>query len=412
MTPAAAQSVSSVDALNSLHGPTHTASAARRTSAPPRIVVNALSALQGGGQTYLRNLFRYLPPEFDARIYVIAPQHWSVSVADSRITVVPISTSAIRNPYARAVWERMRLKPLLESLDAQVLFCPGGIIGADVPRNCRTALAFQNMIPFSPEQARKYGVSLMRLRNWILKREFIRSALTADLVVCLTDYSRNIIESAIGRSAKSTVTTPHGVSPEFRANDATAATQPDWLPRGGYFLYVSTLDHYKAQVEVVKAFAILRGCRATPEKLVLVGPEYREYGDRVRATIATLKLESEVLVRPAVPYAEVPALYQHALINLFASECENCPNILIEALAAARPVLCSQLPPMPEIAGDAAAYFDPRSPEDLAAKWATLLADPARMQDLACRARERSRMFDWPDTARRTWSALADLAQP
>jgi glycosyltransferase involved in cell wall biosynthesis len=374
-------------------------------------VVNALSALQGGGQTYLANLFRYLPADLDARIRVIAPAGWSVPVADRRVVIVPIETSAVRNPYARAVWERIHLKPLLGSLGASVLFCPGGIIGTGTPRNCRTALVFQNMIPFNSEQSRKYGVSPMRLRNWILKQEFRRSARQADLVVCLTDYSRAVIESAIGRAAKSSVTIAHGVPPEFRAGGAHGQSAPAWLPRDGYFLYISTLDHYKAQIEVVKAFALLRKRRNTPQKLVLVGPEYREYGERVRDTIKALLLQNEVVLKPAIPYSDMPALCQGALINLFASECENCPNILIEALAAARPILCSQVQPMPEIAGDAAEYFDPRSPEDLAAKWAALLADPARMDSLARRAELRSRMFDWPDAARRTWFALAALVQ-
>jgi glycosyltransferase involved in cell wall biosynthesis len=383
---------------------------AAQTPAAFTVVVNALSALQGGGQTYLLNLFRYLPPALDAHIFVIAPESWSVSVSDERIALVPIPAAAVQNPYRRALWERFHLPPLLKSLGADVLFCPGGIIGSNPPPGCRTAVTFQNMIPFSPEQTRKYGFSSMRVRNWILKRQFSRSAARADLLICLTQYARGVMESAIGHAPKSVVDITHGVGSEFRGN-AIPAHGPEWLPQDGYFLYAGTLDHYKAQVEVVEAFALLRQRRCTREKLLLVGAEYREYADRVRRTVKALSLEDEVMIRSAVPYAQMPALYRHASVNLFASECENCPNILLEALAAGRPVLCSNMPPMPEIAGDAAVYFDPRSPEDLAAKWAALLADSQRMQDLARRAADRSLAFDWQETAQRTWSAIAALAR-
>jgi len=107
----------------------------------------------------------------------------------------------------------------------------------------------------------------------------------------------------------------------------------------------------------------------------------------------------------------LPAVYQHAKVNIFASSCENCPNILLEALAAGRPVLCSDYQPMPEFAGNAVRYFDPYNPEQLAEKLIDLLDDSALRTDLGLRARARSERFHWTDTADKTWNALAALAR-
>jgi glycosyltransferase involved in cell wall biosynthesis len=109
-----------------------------------------------------------------------------------------------------------------------------------------------------------------------------------------------------------------------------------------------------------------------------------------------------------IPYSMMPAIYQNALVNIFASECENCPNILLEALAAGRPVLSSSYPPMPEFAGTAAVYFDPRAPIQLAEALAATLDDPALMSEMARRAVERSRDFDWHATAKATWLAISE----
>ena len=110
-----------------------------------------------------------------------------------------------------------------------------------------------------------------------------------------------------------------------------------------------------------------------------------------------------------VPYLELPAVYYHALINIFASESENCPNILLEALAAGRPIVCSDREPMPEFGGDAVLYFDPASPGELARQLMTVLDDAGLQSQLAAKALMRARLYDWRNTAQLTWAALAGL---
>ena len=372
------------------------------------ILLNAQSARSGGGQTYVINLLNYLPEEFPVKVFVLAPD--SLSLPSDRQNIKRISVEwPVENPVVRAIWERLCLPALLRKLDADVLFCPGGIIGGSVPSDCKTVTMFRNMIPFSPLQQRRYRPGYMRLRNWLLKKEMLRSMVRADLVIFLSDYARTVIEQRAREKMKETVTIPHGISPSFRKPAGANPPRPAWLPPGNYFLYVSTLDHYKAQLEVIQAYAMLRKQRDTREKLLLVGPEYPEYGRKVRNQIKRLALENEVLIAGTVPYVDMPAVYQNAVLNIFASECENCPNILIEALAAGRPVFSSNCPPMPEFAGDAVVYFDPKLPEELAQKLATVLADPARMKDLAAKALERSRLYDWSVSAQATWQAIQNL---
>ena len=106
------------------------------------------------------------------------------------------------------------------------------------------------------------------------------------------------------------------------------------------------------------------------------------------------------------PYAELPAANHHSLITVFASEAENCPNVLLEAMAAGKPILCSRRPPMPEFGGDAVWYFEPSSVDELSAQLLRLLREPDTRAALGARAAERSRRFDWDETARATWSAL------
>jgi glycosyltransferase involved in cell wall biosynthesis len=126
----------------------------------------------------------------------------------------------------------------------------------------------------------------------------------------------------------------------------------------------------------------------------------------VRREIERLGLQGDVVLAGNVPYDDLPAVYSHATINLFASECENCPNILLEAMGSGRPLLSSDRPPMPEFAGDAAVYFDPSSPEDLAGKMDHLLDSAELRAVLSSKVRERAKRFRREDSALRTWRAL------
>jgi glycosyltransferase involved in cell wall biosynthesis len=124
-----------------------------------------------------------------------------------------------------------------------------------------------------------------------------------------------------------------------------------------------------------------------------------------------LGLQDEVVLVGNLPYTELPMLYRRAVINLFASSCENCPNILLEALAAGRPVLCSDYQPMPEFGADAVMYFDPYQPQQLADRLKLVLSNPELQEDLGRRALDRSHAFYWEISALTTWVALGELAR-
>jgi glycosyltransferase involved in cell wall biosynthesis len=119
-----------------------------------------------------------------------------------------------------------------------------------------------------------------------------------------------------------------------------------------------------------------------------------------------LDLGGRVRLLGAVPYSELPAVYHHAHLVLFASSCENCPNILLEALGSGRPVLSSNVMPMPEFGGDAVAYFSPFDPDDILKTIQKVLADNDYAQYLGAAAARRSAQYDWESTAKATWAHI------
>jgi glycosyltransferase involved in cell wall biosynthesis len=261
------------------------------------------------------------------------------------------------------------------------------------------------MLPFSDESRRLYGLGYLRARLRVLRYVQSRSFRRADLVIFISEFAKSIIDIVVPQRQGVSAVIPHGIADQFLVPPTSAS--PLSYP---YVAYVSILTVYKAQVEVVRAWALLRQAMPGPEKLLLVGPTYHPYAAEVMRTIAECGLQDQVVVLGDVPYAMLPSLYHGAVANIFASSCENCPNILLEALAAGKPVLCSDYQPMPEFARDAALYFDPYDPPSLTRHLMRVLADPELRQRLGQMSRAQAAQFHWEQSAESTWRALAQLA--
>ena len=83
---------------------------------------------------------------------------------------------------------------------------------------------------------------------------------------------------------------------------------------------------------------------------------------------------------------------------------------VLEAMAHGAPVVCSDIPPLREIAGDDAVYVDPTDIESIAAGLARVL-EPAQRTSLAQNGWRRAAEFSTVATARRWRTLHEDLAR-
>jgi glycosyltransferase involved in cell wall biosynthesis len=143
-----------------------------------------------------------------------------------------------------------------------------------------------------------------------------------------------------------------------------------------------------------------------------VGPEVMGNGTAFARYLRQLDPAGQFLRwRGEVPFEELHQAYKQADAFIFASSCENLPNILIEAMAAGLPVLCSNRGPMPEVLGKAGEYFDPLSPDSIAAAIAHLLKDSDRRSRLARLAFVRARDYSWRRCADETLAFIQEVAK-
>lgn len=373
-----------------------------------RIVVNALSAVTGGGLTYARNLLAHIDPDAGLDVTVLAAPRQVATLPPGDFDVHECRFAS-HSIVHQLLWERFAAPRLVSQLDADVYYVLSGTLAAKPGGRCRSVVGFRNVLPFTPEFIQRYWPSYTWLRLHTLRHTQSRSFAAADAVIFISEHGRAMIDAVVPQRSGRSVVIPHGVGEAFIRSGKPPAPDPRWPD--GYVFYPSILDVYKAQLEVVEAWAGLRALRKTPEKLVLAGPEWPPYANRVRARIDELGLRDEVVLLGPVNHAALPGLCQNAKLNVFASRLENCPNILLELLASGRPILCSDDPPMPEFGGDAVVYFDATDAGDLRDRLAELIDDEGRREALGAAAEERSRRYRVDDAMRRTWDLIRSLAR-
>lgn len=164
-------------------------------------------------------------------------------------------------------------------------------------------------------------------------------------------------------------------------------------PASREVLFLGKLEVRKGVIELARAVPLV--AREIPEvRFVFVGRSLPMPGSGrpVREIMRELYGAAGGRVEhiDAVPYADVPKLFEKAAVAVFPSVWENFPNVCLEAMAAARGVVASSAGGMSEMIeqGRTGLLVPPRDPPALARAIVELLRDPrrSRMMGLAARA--------------------------
>jgi glycosyltransferase involved in cell wall biosynthesis len=103
---------------------------------------------------------------------------------------------------------------------------------------------------------------------------------------------------------------------------------------------------------------------AQPLDLVFTGALTGEQ-QKLRAHIERMGIDRHVHFLGYLSEDDLAAVWEGCSCLIFPSLFEGFGIPVLEAMNFDKPVLCSRASSLPEVAGDAALYFDPRKPEEI-----------------------------------------------
>lgn len=160
--------------------------------------------------------------------------------------------------------------------------------------------------------------------------------------------------------------------------------RPSFLPPDPYILFVGVLSAHKGLRVLLAAYEVL----PTPRPpLVLIGTPYGSQ---------PASYPPGVTVARNVPHAQVMAAWAHSLLGVVPSVWPDpCPQVAIEAMAAATPIVASATGGLPDLVvdGETGLLAPPGDPAALRDRLQRLIADPGLRARMGAAAAVRARRY-------------------
>ena len=172
-------------------------------------------------------------------------------------------------------------------------------------------------------------------------------------------------------------------------------------PGKPFVLLVGSSTWPHKNLDVAVSMARTETFRRTGARLVIVG---RDVPDLSADVAGVVECRRDITDR------ELAELYATCECLLFPSASEGFGLPLVEAMAGGVACVVSDIAVFRELAGDAAAYFAPYSPDRAAEAVSAVLSDPDRLAGLRTAGRERAARFTWDGCADGYTSVLASLS--
>lgn len=363
----------------------------------------------GGFKTYTENLVNALASVDAENEYILyldrspAPEAKIPRRPNFTWRVVPGQLPMIGMPWREQVglaWQLSKDKPDL--FHAPCLTAP-------LRLNCPLVVTIHDAIWLFPEKFRQ-GKSLSLQRKMMERYNHLipkRAAHQAAVILTVSHAARESIIHHLGVAADRVQVTYEAPNPMYRRIDGRenieALRQARQLP-SEFILAIGSADPRKNISTLVQAYASLPANLRERFKLVIVWT-HTLLTTELAGQVERLGLTNQVQFLKQVSNEELVLLYNTADLFVFPSLYEGFGLPPLEAMACGAPVVAANNSSIPEIAGDAALFFQAEDATGIASVIAKVLADETLRLDLINKGYQHVSTFSWEKCARQTIGA-------
>ena len=189
------------------------------------------------------------------------------------------------------------------------------------------------------------------------------------------------------------------INPEKISVIYLGSSMPELLDRGQnpigkkYVLFVGLRGWYKNFARFAEA--MLPILESHPELYVLCAGGGGLQSSELEASSSL----SSRFIQANLNDDDLRQAYANAECFVFPSQYEGFGIPVLESFACNCPLVCSNASSLPEVAGNAAEYFDPLNTEEMSAKIRKVVEDSYLREKLRSSGHERLKMFNWDKTA-------------
>jgi glycosyltransferase involved in cell wall biosynthesis len=355
---------------------------------------------------YLMNILKRIPPSGENfELFGWEYDRFSYSEAAPNMEFIP--RCSVSGHYANSLWHVVRYPKLAQTRGWNACFFPAAHKRLSVRSPCPTVGVVHDMAPWWERSSREYLKALVR----ILLPNALRRL---DRIIAVSSWVKRELVDITGIKESRIDVVPNGIDqqafyPRPRGEESVVLIQP-FSFRRPYVLYVSRIEHpMKNHVKLIEAFGLFKEKTKYPHRLVLAGGNSRG-AEKVKQAAADSPYRNDIFFTGHFPFTSLPELYSGADIVVIPSMYEGFGMGVLEAMASGVPVACARAASLPETAGHAALYFEPRDAEDMADRMVTLTANREISRECRRLGLEQAGKFSWDVCANRTLEIIQETA--
>ncbi len=223
----------------------------------------------------------------------------------------------------------------------------------------------------------------------------------ADHIICVSQHTKNDL-CGLHRIHPGKVSVVYHGSP-FEGAIRTCEPPVIDVP---YLLYVGTRDIYKNFMRFLSAYATSPRLHSD---FHLVSFGSGMFTKAEMDVIQSLQLRPDRIIHLSGDDTLLANLYAHAALLVYPSLYEGFGFPLLEAMSLNCPIACSNTSSLPEIADDAAAFFDPCDIDNMRQVIEEVVYSSTLTKELIAKGKQRIRLFSWERSAAETYNIYKRL---
>jgi glycosyltransferase involved in cell wall biosynthesis len=219
-------------------------------------------------------------------------------------------------------------------------------------------------------------------------RSFSETCRLSTRLVCISEFVRKTVLENSSVRPEQVVTIPirlAGRLPRPHKDKRRAVLEKHCLSENCYFFYPANFWAHKNHRMLLTAYGMYRARNPrSPIKLVCTGSA-DERMRAVREAVSQMGLEQWVCLPGFLTEEDFAALFACSYALVFPSLYEGFGMPIVEAMTLGKPVLCSDVTSLPEVAGEAAIYFCPKKPEQIVSAMERITEDRHVLEQLVAK---------------------------
>lgn len=237
-----------------------------------------------------------------------------------------------------------------------------------------------------------------------------RCIVCADKIIAVSEFTKTRIISNYKVPSKKIEVIYNGIDPTgyiFTKEELEQTKRQFNLDEKPVILFVGRVDDPRKGLDsLLKAFE--KVLREIDAKLIVVGK-----GDQTEAKYLakSLKILKNVVFTGFIDDITLKKYYVLSDVYVCPSRLEGFGLTILEAMAAGKPVIATDVGAIPEIIGEAGVLVEPENPEALARAIIDLLRDEQKMKMLQQKALSRAKKFSWEVAAKKVFETYRSLKE-